>query len=184
MFLGILLIVVGVLISLFGVWQSQILKDIPSKWRKILIYSVSILLIIFGLINIGFYVNQNSKIKQLEIGAKKASRGISSTYDFNGAKRVTTGPGHVSVVIGEEFTIFQGMVQLEKAKNYEELVKVCDEQIQKTPDWLTPYLFAGIAYANLGDKEKAIMKLEYVLEMAPGDPAYAQASDILKELNK
>lgn len=127
---------------------------------------------------------KDEKIKQLEIEAKKANRGISSSYDFNGSKRVTTRPGFISVEAGQEVIVFQNIIKLEEERKYPELIKVCEDQIQKTPDWLTPYLFAGSAYANLGDKENAIIKLEYVLDKAPGDPAYARSSDILKKLKE
>ncbi|MDQ1558837.1 MAG: hypothetical protein QOD32_1897 [Pyrinomonadaceae bacterium] len=126
---------------------------------------------------------KDAKIKELEVGAKKASRGITSTYDFNGAKRDTSA-GRVSVVVGEETGIFQKMVELEKSKSFAELKNLCEVQIKKTPEWLTPYLYLGVAYANLGDRDKAISNLEHVVVNAPGDPAYSQARVILEQLRK
>lgn len=80
-------------------------------------------------------------INDLEKQAKKAERGISSTYDFNGAKRTTTRPGHISLNVGPELEIFKKINELEKRKNFSELRNVCEEQIAKTPEWLTPYLY-------------------------------------------
>lgn len=127
---------------------------------------------------------KDEKIKQLEIQSKKISRGVSSSFDFNGAKRTTTRPGHISVDAGQEVSVFQNMAKLEQKRDFSGLIFVCEEQIKKTPDWLTPYLFLGIAYANIGQKENAIKNLEYVLENAPEDPAYAQAAEILKKLKE
>jgi hypothetical protein len=128
-------------------------------------------------------VNKDERIKELEVQAKKAGRGITSTYDFNGARRETSA-GHVGVVAGEEIGIFQKMVELEKNKAYSELTVLCEGQIKKTPTWLTPYLFLGVAYANLGNKDKAISNLEHVVNEAPGDPAYAEAKTILDQIRK
>lgn len=123
------------------------------------------------------------RIKELEIMAKKANRGITSTYDFNGAKRETSA-GRSSVSIGDEIGVFQRLLELEKNKNYLDLASLCENQINKMPEWLTPYLFLGIAYANLGYREKAIFYLEHVLKNAPGDPDYNQAKTILDQIKK
>lgn len=128
-------------------------------------------------------LTKDARIKDLEAKAKKLGRGITSTYDFNGAKRDTSA-GYVGVVVGEESSIFQRMVQLEKDKAYPELRALCENQIKKTPTWLTPYLFIGVAYANLGNKDKAITNLEHVVNEAAGDPAYSKAATILEQVKK
>jgi tetratricopeptide (TPR) repeat protein len=128
-------------------------------------------------------LNEKEKtIQELEKQAKKAMRGISSTYDFNGAKRITTRPGHISLEVGPEVEIFKKINELEKQRNYPELKNICEQQIIKTPEWFTPYLYLGLAYANMDNKEKAIEMFEYVLSNAPDDPAYAQAKEFLKKL--
>jgi tetratricopeptide (TPR) repeat protein len=128
-------------------------------------------------------LNEKEKtIQELEKQVKKTSRGISSTYDFNGAKRITTRPGHISLEVGPEVEIFNKINELEKQRNYPELKYICEQQIIKTPEWLTPYLYLGLAFANMDNKEKAIEMFEYVLSNAPNDPAYAQAEEFLKKL--
>jgi TolA-binding protein len=97
-------------------------------------------------------------IQELEKKAKKAERGISSTFDFNGARRATSRPGHISVSIGPEVKIFKRIQVLEQQK-----------------------LYLGVAYANIGNKEKAMELFEYVVQNAPDDPAYSQAKDFLKK---
>lgn len=124
---------------------------------------------------------KDGRIKELEVGAKKAKRNVTSMYDFNGAKRETSG-GRVNLSVGEELEVFQRIVELEKNKNFGKLIEQCEEQIKKTPEWLTPYLFLGVAYANTGDTTKAISNLEHVVNNAPGDPSYAQAEDRLKQI--
>lgn len=125
---------------------------------------------------------KNERIRQLEIDSKKASRGISSIYDFDGVRRTTLGPGQMSTIVGEETDVFQELVKMRQEEKFPEVIKLCEDQIVKTPEWLTPYLFLGIAYASLGNKEMAIKYLEWVVEKAPGDPNYAKAASILEKL--
>ena len=123
-------------------------------------------------------------IQELEKKSKKAERGITSIYDFNGTKRETTGPGQFTTIIGPEVEIFNRIQELKKSGSYLELIEVCKKQIDETPEWLTPYFYLGIGYANTNEKEKAIEKFEYVLKNAPDDPNYIQAEEFLKELKK
>jgi tetratricopeptide (TPR) repeat protein len=122
-------------------------------------------------------------IDELEIKSKKAERGITSIYEFNGTKRETIRPGHINMNIGQEVEIFKKIDNLEKEKRYPELILICENQIKKTPNWLTPYLFLGVAYANTGNKIKAIELFKYVIKNTPDDPDYKQAEDFLKRLN-
>jgi hypothetical protein len=103
------------------------------------------------------------------------------TYDFNGAKRVQD-RNNFSTIIGEEYTVFQRLLELQSKKDWISLRDICEVQIKNTPEWLTPYLFSGIASANLGEKTKAILKLRYVENQASGIPEYSDASKILKLL--
>jgi len=124
-----------------------------------------------------------TKLESINIESKKVSRGIVNLYDFNGTKR-TQSPGKSVAIVGEEISIFQKIVALEKSKKYSNLIKLCEQQIKKTPTWLTPYLYLGIAYANTDDKAKAIVNLKHVIENAPNDPDYADAQRILDLFEK
>jgi hypothetical protein len=115
--------------------------------------------------------------------AQKAERGIYTGYDFNGARR-SSRPGVMNVDVGEEYGTFQKMLKLEKEKNYIELIQLCQSQIEKTPTWLTPHLFIGLAYLNIGRKPEGISALKYVSENGAGDPNYALADQILKQLGQ
>jgi len=123
-------------------------------------------------------------IKKLEVKSIKSERGITLSYDFNGAKRETTQPGHINLNFGPEVEIFNQIVQLEKQKNYSEIIKICETQIKKTPEWLTPYLYLGVAYANTGNTSRAIELFSHVNKIAPNDPAYKQAREFLEKLSK
>jgi tetratricopeptide (TPR) repeat protein len=128
-------------------------------------------------------LTKDARIQELEVKAKKASRGITTIYGFRGGRRTTAG-GNIKVEAGVESGIFEQMVDLEKNKAYSELIALCEEQIKKTPTWLTPYLYLGVAYANTGNREKAISNLEHVVAEAPEDPAYAEAVTILEQIKK
>ena len=120
-------------------------------------------------------------IEQLEVKAKKAARGIVSMYEFNGAKRESVG-GNNTLTVGEEHAVFQNMIKLAKSGELKQLVNLCEQQIIKTPEWLTPFFYLGMAYADMGDREKAIANLGYVISNSPGDPNYAQAGEILQKI--
>ena len=125
---------------------------------------------------------KDKKIQELQEKAKKAEKGITSTYDFNGAKRETTRPGHISLKFGSEFEVFKKIQELEEKKHYGELVKICEKQIKETPEWLTPYLYLGIALDNLGYKDRAIDIFEYVKENSFGNPKYSHVNEFLEKL--
>jgi hypothetical protein len=108
---------------------------------------------------------------------------LSITYDFNGVKHVQQGH-RFSAVTGDEFAVFQILKELEKQGAWAEVCDVCEAQIRKTPEWLTPYLCAGVAHANLGQVEDAIRRLEHVESVAAGNADYGAATRILSELRK
>jgi len=125
--------------------------------------------------------SKDSRIAELERKANMAARGVFDRYDFNGAHRIVSG-GDISVDVGKETETFQAIMKLEADRNYPELAQVCKAQIALTPDWLTPYLFLGIAYANTGEREKSIEMLQHVRRKAPGDPEYLRAEEFLTRL--
>lgn len=121
-------------------------------------------------------------IRDLEIKAEKAARGMVETFDFNGARRVSSRPGHINLAEGPEVEVYKRMVELQNAKKWAELRQAADAQTRTTPDWLTPYLFLGVAYANLGNKNEALRAFQHVVAKAHGDPAYAEAGQLIQRL--
>ncbi|MGA9445221.1 MAG: hypothetical protein WBV26_02175 [Candidatus Sulfotelmatobacter sp.] len=124
-----------------------------------------------------------SRLNDCVEGVKQARRGIYSGYDYNGAKRDQR-PGVSSVTEGPEVAAFQHLVELGKQQHWKELVEESEDQIKKTPNWLTPYLFSGIGNLSLGNRDAAIKRLEYVKSEAAGNPDYAEAARILTQLGE
>lgn len=107
------------------------------------------------------------------------------TYDFNGAKRTTSkGGSKVVVEVGEEVGEYGLMAELHDKKDWKTLAEVSEARIKKTPEWLTPYVFAGVALENMGKREEAIKQLEYVFKKSGGQGEYKDAARILRELRK
>ena len=123
------------------------------------------------------------KLDEIGKDVKTIRRGLYEGYDFNGAKRQHV-PGRDSVIAGEETAIFQQMMNLMKAKDWKGLRKIADDETVKAPNWLTPYLFSGIANLNLGDKEAGIARLEFVRTESAGNLDYADANRLLKQLGR
>ena len=97
-------------------------------------------------------------------------------------KQETTRPGDFLIEFGSEIEVFKKIQELEEKKQYGELVTICEKQIKETPEWLTPYLYLGVALANLGYKDRAIDIFEYVKENSFGDPKYSQVNEFLEKL--
>jgi hypothetical protein len=105
------------------------------------------------------------------------------TYDFDGVKHVQQGHSFRAVT-GDEHEIFQQLQELERQHDWSAVRDLCEIQIEKTPEWLTPYLCAGVAHANLGQRREAIRRLEYVEKAAGDNPFYAAATRILNQLRR
>ena len=105
------------------------------------------------------------------------------SYDFDGVKHVQQGHSF-RVVAGDECELFQEIQDLERQRNWAAVRDLCEMQIEKTPEWLTPYLCAGVAHANLGQEREAVRRLEYVEKLAAGNPLYAAATRILTQLRR
>ena len=137
------------------------------------------------LTRIGAY-QADLQVKQQEIEALKkdsarAKRGVISQWDFNGARREESA-GRTSVSVGDETIVFGQFLDLERLHKFQELLALAESQLSKTPDWLTPRLYRGVALANLGRLDEAKRDLQTVLETAAGDSAYSAAAEILRQI--
>ena len=76
------------------------------------------------------------------------------TYELNGS-RGETSPGKI---IGDDSAVaeYKQLKDLHDAHDWKGLAQMSEQEIEKRPEWLTPYLFAGIAYASLVTKMQAI----------------------------
>jgi hypothetical protein len=105
------------------------------------------------------------------------------TFDFNGVKHVQQGHSFRAIA-GEEFELFQKLQELERQQDWNAVRDLCEAQIEKTPEWLTPYLCAGVAHANLGQRKEAMRRLEHVEKAAAGNPLYSAGARILSQLRR
>ncbi len=64
------------------------------------------------------------------------------TYDFNGVKHIRQGH-NFRTISGDETEIFERLCELERRADWAGVRDLCEEQIRKTPEWLTPYLCAA-----------------------------------------
>jgi len=124
---------------------------------------------------------EKEKTTRLESQARQAKRGITLTYDYWGNRR-STRPGVMIAKMGENAAKFQEILELRDSHNWAQLLDVCEQEMKSTPEWLTPYMFAGIASANLGYREQAIELLRHVDQNAAGDPQYAEAAQLLRRI--
>jgi len=84
--------------------------------------------------------------------------------------------------LGIEMGVFQELQRLETEGQHDAIIQLAGRQIEETPSWLTPYLFRGVAFSNLGRVDEAIRDLEYVVRESAGDAAYSQATVVLEQL--
>jgi len=126
---------------------------------------------------------KQKEIDKLQFEVDRSKRGLLSLWDFNGGHREGSA-GSMKLTIGIEVNVFQELTRLEHEKKFDDIVSVATVQIAKTPDWLTPYLFRGVAYTNLGELQKAANDFRYVVKMSAGDPKYAQAQTLLNQIEQ
>ena len=70
--------------------------------------------------------------------------------------------GSASTVDPPQKKSLDGIDRAHKDKSWQLLAALCEGAIAENPQWLAPYLYAGEAYANLGEVDRAIDRLEYV----------------------
>lgn len=127
--------------------------------------------------------NRLQKIAQdLQVKAQNAERGISDIYDFQGNRRQQIGGRRIVTQGGPLPESFQRMSQQRAEARWDALRDEANEQVRKTPNWLTSYLFLGIALANLGHLDEAHATLKYLVHAAGDDPAYSMAPGVLSEV--
>jgi hypothetical protein len=125
--------------------------------------------------------SERSKAAQLAQAAA-AERVVADDFNYGGRHRLKTGNGASELISGSETTVFETIQRLYAIKDWVQLKVVCESEIKVTPKWLTPYMFSGVASANMGDLKSAIDRLEYVVANAGDDPSYADASRVLAEV--
>jgi hypothetical protein len=76
------------------------------------------------------------------------------------------------------------MGDLYNATEYTELLNICSEKIKSAPEWQTPYIFCGLAYLAVGNKDKSREMLRHYEENKgpayEGAPACKEMLDFLR----
>jgi hypothetical protein len=108
-----------------------------------------------------------AKLDDIQQGVNEVKKHVNPykvqvTYSLTGLKRETS-PG-LQAATDEAVPEYRVLQNLMDNHEWAKLVERCEVEMQKRPEWLTPYAFAGIAYTNLGDKEKALPLLEHASE--------------------
>jgi hypothetical protein len=102
-------------------------------------------------------VGTSMRPKSAEIENASKPKAPAKTYYCDGMWQ-TVGSAGDSVLdskTGGNDAEFLSMLSLFKNKQYPALLKTCLASIESAPDWLTPRLFCGLAYAHLNDNVKA-----------------------------
>jgi hypothetical protein len=87
------------------------------------------------------------------------------TYDCDGNKR-TSGPApnvglELNMEVGGKGNVVENMRLLFNSHKYPELLEACRNEMDTSPEWLTPYLFCGLGYLGTSDGENARKMLEH-----------------------
>ena len=81
------------------------------------------------------------------------------TYDCVGNRRTSGASPNaalsVKLEVGAKQDVLKKMADLNDSRRYPELLSVCKEEMSSTPEWLTLYLFCGLAYLALQDGKNA-----------------------------
>jgi hypothetical protein len=93
------------------------------------------------------------------------------SYDPNGVKHTQIGAKfYAAPALVDVYNTIQSLYEQNR---WRELAEASERQIENHPDWLTPYLYAGVAYANSGEKALAVKRLDYFRAHASERPDYA-----------
>ena len=79
-----------------------------------------------------------------------------------------------------EMEVISRLQSLLAARDYAALEEAAGEQVRRNPNWMTPYVYQGVAARHLGQRQKALQSFVYVVENGAGDPAWSQAERALK----
>ncbi|MDD4736686.1 MAG: tetratricopeptide repeat protein [Kiritimatiellae bacterium] len=79
-----------------------------------------------------------------------------------------------------EMDVISRLQSLLAGRDYAALEEAASEQVRRNPNWMTPYVYQGVAARHLGRRQKALQSFVYVVENGAGDPAWSQAERALK----
>lgn len=128
---------------------------------------------------------RNQRIKILEENVQLAKKGAVVSYDLIGNRRESSGPGMINFIDNTpENAAYRELSLLQDNRNFAEIIKLCNQWIKRNPNWHTPFVFRGVAYANLGKKDLAIMDWEYAIKFNDNDPEYDKIKELLRKIKQ
>jgi hypothetical protein len=119
--------------------------------------------------------------------AAAAIQGTTKIYSFDG-RFITTishnGVGEQRDLSADDKPLpeFDHMKMLDQTRQWSALTDFCQGVEKERPEWLTPYLVEGEAWAQLGQTSKAIPLLKHVRDESGGNSDYVAASKLLSQL--
>jgi len=95
----------------------------------------------------------------------------------------STRPGYVTMGDDPSQEVFKQFVQLQKAQDWISLLALAKAQFTARPTWITPYAFAAVADAHLGNRAECNQNAKYLIDEAGDNPDYASIkADVSKIL--
>lgn len=118
--------------------------------------------------------DKDIEIAELETKVTKTERGIVSIVQFDGSYLLKQGGSTIINGNTKENKIFKEIVRLDKVKDVEGIILLCDSSIKSFPEWYTPYYFKAVALLNQNplNRDNAVKLLEEIAENTLGDPQY------------
>jgi hypothetical protein len=102
------------------------------------------------------------------------------TYTFEGHRRERTSGGS-GITVGAEEVAFKKLLDLQGKHDWGALVIFCEEQRKKTPEWITPIAFEGLAYGKMNNGAQAVAYFKLADEQIAGNPDYEELSVFVKD---
>lgn len=121
---------------------------------------------------------KNMRIEYLEKSVHAAKQGNTKSISFEGLIRrggaSANGGFGTSVSEGLETKYYSKISDAIKKGNPYVLIRICDEGIKLSPDWMTPYFIKGQVLYQLGLKDDGLDYLKTVEDNTIGDPDFTQ----------
>jgi len=67
MIIGTILIVIGILISILGWWKEVIYRKARTKIKKVMLYTISVIIVLIGLVNILLFIKASEESNQIRL---------------------------------------------------------------------------------------------------------------------
>jgi hypothetical protein len=104
------------------------------------------------------------------------------TWFRDGTQRISK-PGLITDAPGESAAYHQ-MLDLRDKKEWKSLFDLCKSETAKAPEWITPYYYMGMSYANTGQFDLSVEAFKYVEDHASGNADYQDLPERAKTMRE